>query len=586
MNKVWQNNATMIDRSFITNSTRNRDGKSRKAAGLYTENSGRASDCTGDADDNAGKNNLVSQEVVGVKANDDQNPPLFPMDPILGADDERELNTLAIWSVLRENWRLVLMCLGISFTGFYFGYDTGTIGGITSMQPWLKRFGHYNAELGEYEMQTIITGLVVSAFHIGCIVGGFTIARLSDKLGRRVPIAIACVLYMVGLAVQMCSTRWYQFMIGRIITGLTIGANAVLTPMFLSEISLPSIRGVIVNFYQIFITHGILVGYIVDYASKETYKSNDDRMWRLPLIGGYVFSVVILPVLVFVPESPRYLIQHDRFEEAKKCISRLKGRCGVVLEDTDDEITYVDEVEEEFQVLKAVYQYQENQQNRTSFWTLFSRRYIKRTVSGMCIMGFQQLTGVDYFLYYGTRLFKSVGLDDSYVTSIIFGAILSIMAYVAISIADHVGRKRGLLYGSVGLFVCLMVFSTVGVVMVDHGKPGSDDTRVSGAIMIVFACLFLVMYCSSWAAIAPVLISEIFTLEIKSRAMALSISFNWGANFFIALCTPIVTAKIGYGFGYVFAGCIVASVVFVHFMLPETKAMTLEEIDDYYEGRS
>lgn len=499
-------------------------------------------------------------------------------------EEETQLNSLTYYEILQSNWQLIIMCFGIAFTGLFFGYDTGTIGGITNMQPWLKRFGYYNQSTLEYEMSTTIVGIIVSSFHVGCICGGFTIARLSDTLGRRTPIAIACVVYTIGLAVQIASKRWYQFMIGRVITGLTVGANAVLAPMFLSEIAIPNIRGIIVNFYQIALTHGILFGYVADYAAKENYRGS--KMWRLPLIGGFIFSLIILPMLAFVPESPRYLIQKGKFEEAKKCIARLKGKHRTILksESEFEDVTYVDEVNEEFEFLKAVYHLQEHQQRHTNFWALFSKRFIKRTVSGMCIMGFQQLSGIDYFLYYGTKLFESVGIDDSYITSIILGAINAAMAYVSILVADNVGRKRGLFWGSMGCFICLFIFSTIGVTMIDHG--GANNTKVPGIIMIVFTCLFLVLFSCSWSAIAPVLISEIFTMEIKSKAMAFSQSFNWGANFFIALCTPIITARIGYGFGYVFAGSMFVAVIFVHFVIPETKGMTLEEIDDHYEGRS
>lgn len=483
-----------------------------------------------------------------------------------------------------QNWDVILACYGNTFTGFFFGYDTGTVGGITNMQPWLRRFGHFDASSGEYHMSTALIGLVVSAFHIGCITGGFTIARLADYIGRRAPIAIGCAVYMLGLAIQMSAGqgKWYQYMIGRMVTGLTVGANAVLTPMLLSEIAPPGIRGAIVNFYQINITHGILIGYVVDFATKNHYK--DDKMWRLPLIGGFVFSVIILPMLASAPESPRFLIKRGRFDDARKVFARLRGINLKQVEGNmanSQQAQILDVINEELQYLKENYHYQEQRQRNTSFWQLFSKRFLKRTLSGMCIMAFQQMSGIDYFLYYGTKLFKSVGIEDSYKTSIILGAINASMTYVSMFVADNLGRKKGLFLGSLCCFVCLFTFSTVGVTTIDNASD--PNYKLSGYIMIVFTCLFIVFFCCSWSAIAPVLVSEIFTLEIKSQAMALSQAFNWGANFFIALCTPIITARIGYAFGYVFTGFMFIAVPFVYFFIPETKGLTLEEIDDYYE---
>ncbi|SCV04965.1 LANO_0G15522g1_1 [Lachancea nothofagi CBS 11611] len=488
------------------------------------------------------------------------------------------------FNLKNQNWDVIFSCFGISFTGFFFGYDTGTIGGITTMQAWLKRFGHYDQAANDYDMATPLIGIIVSAFHIGCIVGGFTIARLADHLGRRVPIAIACVTYMIGLSIQISAGqgKWYQFMIGRMVTGLTVGANAVLTPMLLSEIAPPGIRGVIVNFYQINTTHGILVGYIVDYATKSIY--SDDRMWRLPLIGGFVFSLIILPLLARAPESPRFLIKTRRYDTAERCLARLRGLNLSKLKNsspTTEQLSVLESVNDELHYLKGVMRYQEQRQRNVRFWQLFSKRFLKRTISGMCIMGFQQMSGIDYFLYYGTKLFKSVGINDSYKTSIVLGAINAAMTYVSIFVADNLGRKKGLFMGSVACFICLFIFSTVGVVMIDNAAD--PNYKLSGYIMIVFTCLFIVMFCCSWSAIASVLISEIFTLEIKSQAMAFSQAFNWGANFFIALCTPIITARIGYAFGYVFAGCMFVASIFVYFLIPETKGLTLEEIDDIYD---
>ncbi|SCU91102.1 LAME_0E11276g1_1 [Lachancea meyersii CBS 8951] len=483
-----------------------------------------------------------------------------------------------------QSWDIILSCFGISFTGFFFGYDTGTVGGITNMQAWLKRFGHYDDGLGQYEMATALVGIVVSSFHVGCIIGGFTIARLADTLGRRIPIAISCFTYMVGISIQLSAGhgKWYQYMLGRMVTGLTVGANAVLTPMLLSEIAPPRIRGVIVNFYQLNTTHGILAGYIADYATKSIYK--DDRMWRLPLLGGYVFSAILLPVLVYAPESPRFLIKRGRYTEAKKCLARLRGLNIKKLEDSvilSQQAACLEDVDKELAFLNETIRFQEQRQRNTTFWQLFSKRFIKRTLSGMCIMGFQQMSGIDYFLYYGTRLFKSVGIDDSYKTSIILGAINAAMTYVSLFVADNLGRKKGLFWGSVSCFICLFIFSTVGVVMID--RADAPDYKLSGYIMITFTCLFIVMFCCSWSAIASVLVSEIFTLEIKAQAMAFSQAFNWGSNFFIAFCTPIITARIGYAFGYVFAACMFVAIIFVYFMIPETKGLTLEEIDDIYE---
>ncbi|SCU78942.1 LAMI_0A06634g1_1 [Lachancea mirantina] len=481
-------------------------------------------------------------------------------------------------ALLESNWKLLAVCFGVASAGFFFGYDTGTIGGITAMQPWLAHFGQSDSTNQSYFMPTVRVGTIVSAFHVGCVSGGFSIARLSDSFGRRMPIAFACITYALGVSIQVCSVQgaWIQYLVGRIVVGLAVGSNAVVVPMLLSEIAPPGLRGVVVAFYGICVTHGILLGYITDYVAKSVYA--DDRAWRIPLAVGYSFSLILGFALARVPESPRFLIQKGRNQEALASITSFKKMTANAMADDPVRCDAI----EEFEYLRTVYEYQQHETAGVAFWHLFNRRYLKRTVSGMCVMAFQQLAGIDYFLYYGTSLFQSVGMHDSYVTSILLGTINAVTRYISIFVADNWGRRPGLILGSLGCFVCLAVFSTAGVFAVDHHSAYLDG-HTAGIVMVIFTCLYIAVFSCSWAAVAPVLVSEIFTLSIKSRAMALSQSLNWATNFFIALCTPIATASMGYGFGYVFAAAMLISLCCVLILIPETKGMTLEQIDTFYD---
>ena len=173
-----------------------------------------------------------------------------------------------------------ILCLMIAFGGFVFGWDTGTISGFVNLSDFLKRFGQRNSE-GEYYLSKVRMGLIVSIFNIGCAIGGLVLSKIGDVYGRRIGLVAVTVIYVVGILIQICSfDKWYQYFIGRIISGLGVGGIAVLSPMLISEVSPKQIRGTLVACYQLMITLGIFLGYCTNYGTK-TY--DDSTQWRVGL---------------------------------------------------------------------------------------------------------------------------------------------------------------------------------------------------------------------------------------------------------------------------------------------------------------
>ncbi len=198
------------------------------------------------------------------------------------------------------------------------------------------------------------------------------------------------------------------------------------------------------------------------------------------------------------------------------------------------------------------------------------------------LQSIQQFTGNNYFFYYGTTIFKSVGLQDSFETQIILGVVNFASTFVAFLVIEKLGRRKTLLSGSVGMSICLVIFSAVGTKKLYPGEFGVDANTQAGTVMIVFTCLFIFCFATTWAPGVYVVVSETYPLRIRTKGMAVATASNWLWGFLIAFFTPFITSEIHFAYGFVFFGCVLFSFFFVFAFVPETKGLSLEAVDDLY----
>ncbi|GME83111.1 unnamed protein product [Ambrosiozyma monospora] len=378
---------------------------------------------------------------------------------------------------LSEYLTVGLLCLLVAFGGFVFGWDTGTISGFVNMSDFKRRFGELNSK-GEYYLSDVRTGLIVSIFNIGCAIGGLVLGRLADIYGRKKALMIVMVIYIGGITVQISSSlHWQQYFSGRIISGLAVGAVSVMSPMFIAETSPKAIRGILVSCYQLMITAGIFLGYCTTYGTK-TYYTNSVQ-WRVPLGLCFAWALLMISGLTFMPESPRYLTEHGFVEEARASIAKVNKV------DPSDEF-----VSQEFNAIYHSIE-QEREVGQASWGELFTGqpKIFYRVFVGVMMQSLQQLTGNNYFFYYGTTIFNSVGLDDPFVTSIILGVVNFLSTFVALIIIDKFGRRTILMCGSFAMAICLLIFASVGVKpLYSHGWDG-EASKSAGYVMLIFTCL-------------------------------------------------------------------------------------------------
>ncbi|AGO14256.1 AaceriAFL207Cp [[Ashbya] aceris (nom. inval.)] len=464
-----------------------------------------------------------------------------------------------------------LLCVFVAFGGFIFGWDTGTISGFVNHTDFKRRFAQVNNE-GGYYWSNARVGLIVAIFNIGCAVGGIILSKLGDMYGRRIGLMIVTLIYVVGIVIQIASNnKWYQYCIGRVISGLGVGGIAVLSPMLISETSPKHLRGTLVSCYQLMITAGIFLGYCANYGTKSKY--DDSRQWRIPLGLCFLWAIFMVAGMVFVPESPRYLVEKDKIDAAKRSLA------------TSNKVPVDDPaIEAEVNNIQAGVEL-ERMAGNASWGELFTVRtkIFQRVIMGIMIQSLQQLTGNNYFFYYGTTIFDSVGLEDAYKTSIILGAVNFGSTFAAMYTVDRFGRRKCLLYGAALMAICMVIFATVGVTRLWPNGPDQPSSKPAGNAMIVFTCLYIFFFATTWAPIAYVIVAETFPLKVKAKGMAIATAANWIWGFLIAFFTPYITNAIRFYYGYVFMGCLIFGFFYIFFFVPETKGLTLEEVEEMWQ---
>ena len=467
---------------------------------------------------------------------------------------------------------IIIMCFLIAFGGFVFGFDTGTISGFINMSDFLERFGGTKAD-GTLYFSNVRTGLMIGLFNAGCAIGALFLSKVGDMYGRRVGIMTAMIVYIVGIIVQIASQHaWYQVMIGRIITGLAVGMLSVLCPLFISEVSPKHLRGTLVCCFQLMITLGIFLGYCTTYGTKSY---SDSRQWRIPLGLCFAWALCLVAGMVRMPESPRYLVGKDRIEDAKMSLAKTNKVSP------EDPALY-----RELQLIQAGVE-RERLAGKASWGTLFNGkpRIFERVIVGVMLQALQQLTGDNYFFYYSTTIFKSVGMNDSFETSIIIGVINFASTFVGIYAIERMGRRLCLLTGSVAMSICFLIYSLVGTQHLYIDKPGGASRKPDGDAMIFMTSLYVFFFASTWAGGVYSIISELYPLKVRSKAMGIASASNWLWGFLISFFTSFITDAIHFYYGFVFMGCLVFSIFFVYFMVYETKGLTLEEIDELYSTK-
>ncbi|KAJ5158203.1 Major facilitator superfamily domain general substrate transporter [Penicillium coprophilum] len=449
-------------------------------------------------------------------------------------------------------WRSLVMGLLVSMGGFLFGYDTGQISGFLEMKDFLHRYGEPQSD-GTYHFSNVRSGLIVALpkLSIGTLIGALVAAPIADRLGRKWSISWWSLMVCIGITVQISSPfgKWYQVAMGRWVAGLGVGAISLLVPMYQAESGPRHIRGSLISTYQLFITLGIFVANCINYG---TEARTDTGSWRIPMGITYLWAIILGAGMMFFPESPRYDYRNGKIDKAKSTLAKIYGiphnHRALHLE--------FDEIRQKHE--------EEKRNGQVSWIQMFSAPTMGyRVAVGVALQALQQLTGANYFFYY-----------------MILGGVNFGTTFLGLYLIEHYGRRRSLIAGALWMFVCFMIFASVGHFSLDREDP--EKTKSAGVAMVVFACLFILGFASTWGPMVWTIIAELYPSQYRARAMSLATASNWLWNFLLAFFTPFITGDIDFRFGYVFAGCLFLAAALVYFAVIEGQGRTLEEIDTMY----
>jgi SP family sugar:H+ symporter-like MFS transporter len=328
---------------------------------------------------------------------------------------------------------------------------------------------------------------------IGTLLGALLSAPVADTFGRKVCIVFWNIVFIIGVIIQIATeTAWYQIAIGRLIAGFGVGGLSVLTPMYMSETAPRQIRGTMVSSYQLNITFGILIAYLINFGTEAILSP---ASWRIPMGVGFIWPAIMILGVIFLPESPRWDYRHGNVERATRTVARSYG----VTQSHWEVKREMGEIKKKFDAETA----------GTKKWhEIFTGpRMAYRTLLGVTLQALQQLTGANFFFYYGTTIFQSTGLNNSYVTSIILGAVNFGMTFPGLYVVEKAGRRKALIAGALWMFMCFMVFSSVGHFVLDRANP--ESTPMAGTTMVVFACLFIAGYAMTWGPVIWCVVGEL-----------------------------------------------------------------------------
>src|SRR5437588_9650741 len=427
--------------------------------------------------------------------------------------------------------------------GLLFGYATGVISGARLFIP------------NSFKLTPFVQGAVVAGLLLGAMIGAAFAGRLSDRMGRRRLIIIAAVVFTGGALLAAFAPTVEVLIAARVIIGLAVGSAALAVPLYLSEIAPTEIRGRIASLNQLMIVCGILAAFIVNAILASSGN------WRLMLGLAAVPSVVLLVGMLFMPETPRYLVHAGEEDTAHEVLEELPGDEPPA--ERIDEIREVEEAEEGGSGLGAL-------------WRAKWVRPALLVATGLAV--FQQLVGINTIIYYAPTTLTNVGFakTSAIYANLIIGVINVGVTIIAIRMIDRWGRKPLLFAGVAGMVGSLLVLGLSLSALPTPHHPGDP------AAIITLVCLatFIASFAATWGPVVWVMIPEVLPLNVRGTAMGVAVFCNWGANFLVSQTFPPLLKGIGPGpvfLGY--AGLGIVAALFVKTMVTETKGRSLEEIE-------
>ncbi|CAE6491272.1 unnamed protein product [Rhizoctonia solani] len=468
------------------------------------------------------------------------------------------------------NWRPYLLALIAGWGGVLFGYDSAFIGGTIELLAFQAQFGL--DQLNEDEL-AFTSSNIVSTYQAGCFFGCIAAFFIVETFGRRITLQCSSALFCLGAGLMLGAKHSLgMIFLGRIVGGLGVGGVSLATPLYIAEIAPPSIRGQLVGFYEIFLQAGGVVGFWINFGISE-HVSFGSKQWHIPVAVQLIPGGLLLVASVSLRETPRWLYRKGQLNDAIVNLSWIRNLPA--------DHPYI---QQEMEGIRAQFQ-REMQENGTGGFMTKLKELTKpgirnRLGVGMCIMMCQNLTGMNAINYYSPTIFSSIGItgtNNSLFATGIYGVVKMVATLIALVwLVDRVGRRKPLIAGAVvGALAMYYIAGFVAVAKPSNVGSPSPAGKFAAACIYIFA----VAFCMSWNGISWIICSEIFPLSVRALGQAITSATQWLWQFVIARSTPYMIKNIGYGTYLFFGSCMILMIPWVYFILPETKGVSLEDMD-------
>ena len=430
---------------------------------------------------------------------------------------------------------LYFISLVATLGGLMFGFDVGIISGaIPFIQPY---FGWDELQLG----------WGVSSILVGAILGAFGTGTLTERYGRKSLLISVALFFAISCAGMALSKTALSFIAFRVLGGLAVGSVSVLSPMYVAEVAPSKIRGTLVTIYQLAITLGILVSYMVNYGLHEV-----DNNWRWMFATGLLPSILFFTGLFFIPESPRWLVKAGFKEKASIVLERIGGKVFAASE------------------LREIEKSLEDSGPTSSFKMLFAPKYRRVIFVGLLLSVLVQISGINTVVDYAPKILMAAGLEikNALLQTSLIGIVNFAFTFFAVWLIDKLGRRTFYIIGSSGMAITLLLLAA------------AFHFEMDPIFTLICIMAFIAFFASCIGPAFWTMVTEMFPNQIRGQAVALASFTQWVFNFLVVLLFPYVLDALGGSITFLFLSAMsVVQLLVAWFYIKETKGKSLEEIE-------
>ncbi len=456
---------------------------------------------------------------------------------------------------------VIFMAIVAAIGGILFGYDTAVISGTTELVK------------GQFHLTDLREGWYVGCALIGSICGVLVAGSLSDYLGRKLTMLISAALFSISAIGCAVCADFNALVAYRIIGGVGIGIVSIVSPIYISEVSPAKIRGTLVSLYQLAVTVGFLLAYLINWVIDSqldpSFVASTDislwnkmfqaEAWRGMLGSETIPALLFFFIIFFIPESPKWLIVKGRLPKATAVLSKIYN-------DTT-------EIQNEIDVTRESMAGSDN----GSWKDLLKPGILIAVLAGSAIAILGQFMGVNAVLYYGPKIFSQAGFDNPMFSTVLVGLVNMVTTILAVFIIDKVGRKQLIYWGVSGMIICLIA---IGIYFAAGPALG-----LGNAFMLFFFLAYVFCCAISISAVVFVLLSEMYPNSVRGRAMSIAGFALWIGTYLIGQLTPVLLGWSQAGTFFIFAVMCIPYMLIMWKVVPETTGKTLEEIEQYWNNK-